>query len=189
MRQIGDARPDRGFTLIEILVALILIALLIGAVVPSVLNQVTKGETNRLLEDLDAVSTGMQTFRVDVNRWPGDLEDLIFRPVAGSSTDLDIDDSQYTTGMVNKWAGSYLDGVELTASGTLITGADGVIESDFDDDSYTLNGEKYVTVTVTGLPASQVSAIDVAVDGETDAAAGRIRTSSTIVYFLATPKR
>lgn len=176
-----------GFTLIEILVALILIALLLGAVVPAVLNQVTKGDTNRILEDLDAVTTGMQTFRMDVKRWPGDLEDLIS---AVSTTDTDIDADPYTQGMVNKWDGAYLDGVSLDGNNALVTGAEGTIQNDFDvGGAFKLNNEDYITITVNGLPLSQVAAVDVAVDGAVNSSTGRVHTSGTSLFYLATPKR
>lgn len=174
-----------GFTLIEILVALILIALLLGAVVPAVMNQVTKGDTNRVLEDLSAVTSGMQTFRMDVKRWPGELEHLI---TTISTTDNDIGGNAYTQGMVNKWAGSYLDGVSLTPSSTLITGAEGEIQNAFQN-TLTLNNEAYMTIVVANLPESQRQAIDVAVDGAVGASAGRVHVSGTDLYYLATPVR
>lgn len=177
-----------GFTLIEILVALILIALLLGAVVPAVMNQVTKGDTNRVLEDLSAVSTGMQTFRMDVRRWPGELDQLITSISTTSSTGTDINGDTYSTGMANKWAGSYLDGVTLTPSSTLITGAEGEIQNAFQN-SFTLNDEAYMTIVISKLPESQQDAIDVAVDGVVDDATGRVRVSGTDLYYLATPVR
>lgn len=191
MRQNIRARSRNGFTLIEILVALILIALLLGAVVPAVLNQVSKGDTNRIIEDLDAVTAGMQTFRMDVKRWPGDLEDLIFAPTAASSSvDADIDGVGYSTGMVAKWDGAYLDGVSLDGNNGLATGADGTIQNDFDvGGTFLLNTEPYITITVNGLPSSQVEAVDIAVDGEANSSTGRVHTSGTSLFYLATPKR
>jgi prepilin-type N-terminal cleavage/methylation domain-containing protein len=191
MPQNTGARRQGGFTLIEILVALILIALLLGAVVPAVLNQVNKGDTNRILEDLDAVTAGIQTFRMDVKRWPGDLEDLIFQPTAASSTaDADIDGTAYSAGMVAKWDGAYLDGVSLDENDALVTGGEGMIQNDFDvGGAFALNGEDYITITVNGLALSQVEAVDVAMDGSATSSTGRVHTSGTTLYFLATPKR
>lgn len=189
MPQITGAHRRGGFTLIEILVALILIALLLGAVVPAVLNQVTKGDTNRVLEDLDAVTSGMQTFRVDTRRWPGDLEDLITAPTPNaSSTDADIDGGPYTQSMVNRWDGSYLDGISLDNENALATGAEAKILNAFSA-GFTLNDETYISIGLDDLPDSQMDAIDVAVDGATNSSTGRVRISGTTLYYLATPKR
>lgn len=183
----NQMRSREGFTLIEILVALILIALLLGAVVPAVMNQVAKGDTNRVLEDLDAVSTGAQTFRMDVRRWPSELEHLV-TTISTSDNMLGDGGGTYTTGMVNRWDGAYLDGVSLTPSSTLLTGADGAIQNAFST-AFQLNSETYLAVAVSDLPASQRTSIDVAVDGAASDTLGRVRVSGTDLYYLATPIR
>lgn len=184
----NHVRSREGFTLIEILVALILIALLLGAVVPAVMNQVTKGDTNRVLEDLDAVSTGAQMFRMDVRRWPSELEHLVTK-ISTSDNMLADGGGTFTTGMVNRWDGAYLDGVTITASATtLMTGGEGEIQNAFST-AFPFNSETYLSIIVSNLPESQRTSLDVAVDGSADPLNGRVRVSGTELYYLATPIR
>lgn len=90
--------------------------------------------------------------------------------------------------MVNRWDGSYLDGVTLDSENALATGAEAKILSAFSD-GFTLNGEAYISIGVDDLPAYQIDAIDAAVEGATNSSTGRVRMSGTSLYYLATPKR
>jgi type II secretion system protein G len=73
-----------GFTLIEVLVTLVLIALLVGVIVPSVINQLGAGEPTRVAQDLEAVRSGVKLFRVDVRRFPHTPEQLVIAPAKRS---------------------------------------------------------------------------------------------------------
>lgn len=171
MMQHQDARA--GFSLLEILVALVLIGLLVGTLAPSVINQLTKGDVSRVVEDLDAVGDAAKMFKVDVRRWPGKLEDLVTRP---SSTDQDLDGQTYPSGLLNKWAGPYLELAEITGS-QLGTADGGLIQSDFEIAQ--LNSLDYLVVTVEGLSQETIDGVDLAVDGEVGPAAGRVQVDDT----------
>jgi general secretion pathway protein G len=178
---------NRGFSLLEILVALVLIGLLVGALVPTVLSQLGKGEVNRVVEDLQSVETAAKTFRVDVSRWPADLEDL---SNAISSTDSDINGDDYRQGHLGRWAGPYLEGVVIAVEGdTLGTAAGAFIQDAFEIE--TLNSQDYLTITVTGLTEAMIADVSEVIDGNEvvafDDTGGQIRASSTILYYLATP--
>lgn len=174
-----------GFTLLEILVALVLIGLLVGAVVPSVLNQVSRGEVNRVVEDLNSVANATKTFRVDVNRWPGSLEDLVTRP---SSAALDVNGRAYQ-GLVNRWAGPYIEQGEIDVLG-LATSMGGMIDPAFGTADW--GGEDFVVIEVTGLTTDNTDAIDLAIDGVADVANGKVRVDETtptapVLQYYATP--
>jgi prepilin-type N-terminal cleavage/methylation domain-containing protein len=176
-----------GFTLIEILVALVILALAIGAIVPSILNQVATGEVNRLLRDINTVEAGAKSFRVDVSRWPGDLEDLQVLPTA---TDVDIHGVGYPAGLLNKWKGAYLESVTLVEDDSVATAAGGHIDGftkGTATNGFQLNGEDYLVLTLTGAPSDHFTALDVEVDGEEGAAAGRVHVSSSTLYYLVAP--
>lgn len=177
-----------GFTLIEILVALVILALAIGAIVPSILNQVATGEVNRLLRDMNTVEEGAKSFRVDVSRWPGDLDDLQVQPA--SSGDLDIHGNTYPAGLLNRWKGAYLESVTLVDGDSVKTAAGGHIHGftkGTSSNGYQLNGEDYLVLTLTGVPSAHFTALDVEVDGEEGAAAGRVHTTSSTLYYLVAP--
>lgn len=180
---------EQGFSLLEILVALVLIGLVVGALVPSVMGQLSRGETSRLVQDLSAVGEATQLFRVDVARWPGDVEDLV-TPVDG--TDEDIDESTYPRGLLAKWAGPYFeDATKLTAGGTVETAAGGIIQAAFAKEA--LSSRDYLVIEVEGLTADQIAELDLAIDGIAGTSAGRVQQTGTssgpVLKYFAVPLR
>jgi type II secretory pathway pseudopilin PulG len=146
----------------EILVALVLIGILAGTLVPAVLNQLSRGETNRIVEDLGSVETAVKSFRVDVMRWPGDLEDLVSRP--SGPGDTDAYGTAYAPALASRWAGPYLERGSLPGD-TLVTGRGAVIQNLFTRTSW--GGRDFLTVEVTGLSKPDAQAVSLVVDGDT----------------------
>jgi type II secretion system protein G len=148
-----------GFTLLEILVALVLIGLLVGTLVPTVMNNVGRGEVNRVQEDLEAVNTASKTFRVDVQRWPGDLEDIVVQPTA---TDSVLTGGLYPAGLLTKWAGPYL---ELGSVGAGIpTALGGTVLNRLAQTSW--NGKNFVTIKVLNVSQTDAHTLSARVDGD-----------------------
>lgn len=105
---------ERGFTLIEILVVLALIAAVVAIVAPTLFSQLTKGDVTRVSGDLSSVSSAMKAFRVDVSpAFAGDAEDLVN---AINGADRNLDDGSYSAGQTNRWDGPYLE-AELASAG------------------------------------------------------------------------
>ena len=184
-RQIGSRN---GFTLLEILVALVIIGLLVGTLVPSTLSQLSRGESNRISEDLHSLGTAAKLFRVDMQRWPGDMEDLVSQPL-GIAPDGDLTGGLYPAPLLAKWAGPYVE--EGTVKGdTLATALGGVIVNRF---SQTLwGGKNFVTVKVKNIPQADAQAVSIRVDGDNDVTAtdagGQVRwIAGDTLVFLAAP--
>lgn len=68
--------PVRGFTLLELLVVILIIGLLTGIVAPRFLNQITRSETTTARAQIDAFDKALQSFRIDVGRFPTQAEGL-----------------------------------------------------------------------------------------------------------------
>jgi general secretion pathway protein G len=87
-------RLQRGFTLLELLVVMVIIGLLAGYVGPKLFAQIGKSETKVTRAQLDALQKALDQYRIDVGRYPATeqgLAALTQRP-AGES----------------RWAGPYL---------------------------------------------------------------------------------
>jgi general secretion pathway protein G len=87
-------RPQRGFTLLELLVVMVIIGLLAGYVGPKLFAQIGKSETKITRAQIDALQKALDQYRIDVGRYPATeqgLAALTQRP-AGES----------------RWAGPYL---------------------------------------------------------------------------------
>lgn len=71
----------RGFSLIELLVVLVILALLVGLVAPKFMDQTKKGQVATAKAQISSFKTAIDLYRLDHNgNLPGDLQDLITSP-------------------------------------------------------------------------------------------------------------
>jgi prepilin-type N-terminal cleavage/methylation domain-containing protein len=114
---IPHARARRaGFTLIETVVTVGLLAVLASFVVPSVIRKADAADPVKVANDLNAISTAIQTFSSDLKGiLPGDIQDLTqpilvnslcSRPIPCDSTVTHR--TAYTTQQALLWRGPYL---------------------------------------------------------------------------------
>lgn len=100
-----NKHEDRGFTLLELLVVLLIIGLLTGIVAPRFMNEVARSETTTAKAQIDALDKALQALRIDVGRYPTTAEGLqaLVTSPAGE----------------NRWRGPYLkDAVPLDPWGS-----------------------------------------------------------------------
>jgi len=95
----GERRrgPAAGFTLIEVLVVLVILGLLAGLVGPRLFGKVDASKVRTAETQVRMLKTALQTFRLDVGRYPSTEEGLAAlekRPAADAAPN---------------WAGPYLD--------------------------------------------------------------------------------
>lgn len=64
------ARAQRGFSLLEIMVVLVILGLLVGIVAPNVLQNVGKAEQQKVKTDFKAIETALKTYRLDNYSYP-----------------------------------------------------------------------------------------------------------------------
>jgi len=180
-----DKSPRCGFTLAEVLVTLALLALLGAVLLPTVAGQIFKGDSGRVVQDLQAVRGGAEQFLADVHRYPGkysDLSKLI------TVVNTDILGSTYNAGLVNKWKGPYV--TKDTVNSAVDTGFGGSITNTFARFTNT-NAIQYLTVVMVGISGPDFDKIDEQVDGVVNRTAGLMRWNSTggidSTKFLAIP--
>src|SRR5437870_3145701 len=69
-------RAESGFTLIEIMVVLVIIGLLMGIVGPRLIRQQERAQVKTTHIQIEQLGTALDTFRLDVGRYPTTQEGL-----------------------------------------------------------------------------------------------------------------
>jgi general secretion pathway protein G len=78
-------RNTRGFTLIEMLIVIVVIAILALIVIPRLLGAGRKAKESALRGDLQQLRNALQQFEADCGDYPSALSQLMTAPAAGSS--------------------------------------------------------------------------------------------------------
>ncbi|HEY2986590.1 MAG TPA: type II secretion system major pseudopilin GspG [Candidatus Binatia bacterium] len=89
-RSLAPLTQRGGFTLIELLVVMVIIGLLAALVGPKLLGQKEKAEVGAARVQIEMLSAALDTFRLDVGRYPTTdegLEALIRKPVSADRWD------------------------------------------------------------------------------------------------------
>ncbi len=102
-------RSGRGFTLIEMLIVIVVIAILAMIVIPRLLGAGRKAKESALRGDLQQLRNAIQQFEADCGDFPAAAADLMTAPAAGSNggNGIALD--------VGAWQGPYM----RTADGNL----------------------------------------------------------------------
>lgn len=98
MKRQGALKTDAGFTLIELMVVMIILGLLAALVVPQMFGKLGKAKTNAAYAQIELFGTALDSFRLDVGRYPTSSEGL---------------DALITPGSSENWGGPYLKKNEI----------------------------------------------------------------------------
>lgn len=90
----NSSYSQRGFTLLELLVVMVIIGLLAGYVAPKYFAQIGKSEVKTARAQIDALEKALDQYRLDVGRYPSSEQGL------GALVKKPAD--------VSKWQGPYL---------------------------------------------------------------------------------
>ncbi len=69
-------KQQAGFTLIEMIIVVVIIGLLAGLVAPQFMKQQGRAETKTARAQVELLGTALDTFRLDVGRYPTSQEGL-----------------------------------------------------------------------------------------------------------------
>lgn len=178
----GRRSTKRGFTLVETVVTIGIVAALAAVVYPTVVKQFDTADPARGAEDLANLRTALETFAVNVRpELPKDIEDLANRPGATDSTSLG---ANYSTAEINAWNGPYIglavgsaalqsDTVTLTGFGGRIINRLPLYDTDVSLNagagdtvatSSAANAD-FVSVRIVGLSGAQFNSLNLLIDG------------------------
>jgi general secretion pathway protein G len=75
-RSTRPGRVEAGFTLIEIMVVVVIIGLLAAMIAPQIMGRLSQAEVTRARQDIRAIETALNVFRLDNYRYPTTDEGL-----------------------------------------------------------------------------------------------------------------
>jgi general secretion pathway protein G len=81
------ARRQRGFTLIEMIVVLVIMGMLAAIVVPNVLDRLDQGRATAARTDINNLMQALKLYKLDNQRYPSaeqGLDALVHKPTAGT---------------------------------------------------------------------------------------------------------
>lgn len=96
-----SSKRDAGFSLMELLVALVILALIVGLVAPQVLGYLGRARTDSAKVQIDSLKSSLSLYLVDMGRYPSSsegLESLVKAPPGAAN-----------------WRGPYVEDGELPA--------------------------------------------------------------------------
>lgn len=181
-----SARGRAAFTLVETIVTLGLLAVLAAFVVPTVIQKAGAGDPVKVVSDLSAIRTGMETFQTDVGGVPGQLRMLTVQP---TSLNHFIDSvTALRQGHVVAWNGPYLNAeIGALPVDSMATGFRGYVRnliSRYDAannaaEFYALPGGGtggtfnstntiFAAVSIVGLTTRQAQVVNRLIDGDDD---------------------
>jgi general secretion pathway protein G len=67
---VRSARRQRGFSLIEIMVVIVIIGLLVGIVAPNVIGRADEARQQKVQADFKAIQTALKMYRIDNYMYP-----------------------------------------------------------------------------------------------------------------------
>lgn len=163
----------RGFTLIEIVIALGVIALIAGFLAPQIVSRLQGGESAAMIRNLASIADASHAYGADMGRYPSQLT-LLATPPTPTTPDL----CGRAVPDPSLWRGPYLNR-SLAAIG-LPTGS-AVIGNGFtrDPPSTVLTADfGYLVVTATGVDRGVAEDVEAQFDGDGNLATGSNRWSA-----------
>jgi prepilin-type N-terminal cleavage/methylation domain-containing protein len=176
----------RGFTLVETVVTVGIVAALAAVVYPTVVKQFDNADPARAAEDLNSIRTGIDMFGVNVRpNQPQELEDLVNPIQVNTAGDSSALGAVYSATDALAWNGPYI-GISVPATSlrnapVINTAFGGTINNrlplydidvgttggDTTDTSPTTNAD-FVSVMVAGLSGAAFNAINSLIDGPSE---------------------
>lgn len=160
-----------GFTLIEAVVALAILAVIAAAVIPAVARRVRDGQTSAIAQTVDAVSEAVAQYRTDVRRYPTRIQHLTTAPTLGAR---DPCGRTIPQAFLNEWKGPYLQ-AQVTASGIRINDATVQDTIRTDPAVFTTTTVGYLLIETQDVDQEAAERLDETYDGTDDLAAGLVR--------------
>jgi general secretion pathway protein G len=174
-------RAAAGFSLIEILITLVIVAILAVVVVPTATSRLSAGRGTALANELASIGTALRAFRTNTGTFPKNLDEL----TTASTASLTYCGTTDATKLA-KWNGPY---ISRWVTGDYSGSDNYIIRNAL---VYTAGTPSYLAVVIDNVAADVARAAEEQIDGPfvlaTSYSSGAMTYSSgTINYRIAVP--
>jgi prepilin-type N-terminal cleavage/methylation domain-containing protein len=172
-------KKKNGFTLVEVLVTLAIMATLVAVLYPSLSGKVRDSRTAALLQTFQGYAQGVAEFKKGTARYPGSLTELTIAPTASS---LDICGNVLSTTPSSLWRGPYMNRIMPTGGMPI---GDAIIETGLR--RVTSGTEIYLMIDAAEVESSTLDALESQLDaGTASLTTGTIRATSSSIPATTT---
>jgi general secretion pathway protein G len=77
-------KDQRGFTLVELLLVLVILALIAGLVLPGIIGKAESAKAKAASSQISRISMSVESFYLDTGRTPSSLDELVNEPSGAS---------------------------------------------------------------------------------------------------------
>jgi prepilin-type N-terminal cleavage/methylation domain-containing protein len=174
----------KGFSLMETLVALAIVAILAAALLPALASRISPSDSAVLASNLQAINAATLEYRENVGKYPHELLELTTKPTAGVSQDACA--STLGTATVDFWKGPYLS---LSVNSSGIRSGSGLIADTISrspsNTSLSTVMQGVLQFSVSDVTQTMANNIDSLIDTGTGLSTGIVQwTSSTLTYAI-----
>ncbi len=172
LRRLPSAARQAGFTLVEVVVGLAILALIAAVVLVAVSGRIQDSRSAAVAQTLSTMSDGIIQYRADVRRYPKNLRYLSTQPTFGVT---DLCNQAVPSSFVSLWKGPYTTSV-LLASGLAIQ--EMVVQDALELDPagpYTVTTNGAIVIVTQNVDSTIARELETRFDGNADWAAGTIR--------------
>lgn len=173
-----------AFSLVEVLVALAIMTVLAGILIPGLNGKLRDSRTSSVAQTISGLNSGMAEFKKAVGRYPGTLTQLTANPTVSNR---DICGTLMTQSSTVLWRGPYLSR-DFVGAGMPV--GDGLIDADVRRFPTSVTSSPpiiaYALIDIQNIETATAADLDLQLDGVADNVNGAIRyTSSSIAAQVA----
>lgn len=165
----------RGFTLVELAVALVVVALLAGVLLPQLIGRLRQSETAVVLSTLSSLGEAVAGYSADVGRHPRQLT-FLTTPISATTQDL----CGFTVPDPSAWRGPYLNRAVSSAgirAGTSVV-SDTLSRAPTSSNANPPPGE--IVITVREVDLETANEVNARLDGDGSLTAGSVRWTAGV---------
>ena len=170
----SSLQPSRGFTLLEVVVALAILALLGAVILSAAGGRIREGRAASTAQTLSTLRDGILQYRTDVRRYPRNLRYLSTSPIVGVT---DLCNQTVPSSLRSLWRGPYTN-ISILASGLAVQ--EMVVSDTVELDPvgpYTVSTSGAIVIVTRDVDSTIARELETQYDGNSDWSGGTIRFS------------